>query len=147
MPGRAARERGSAALFVAVFAPAMIFMAGLVIDGGAALEVRQRAADIAEQAARAGAQECDEGLLRAVSECRITSRAAALSAAGPYLEGNGVTDWRLDLVDPVPGAAGEFHGVRVTVTIEFRTTLLGIVPAYRTMTITQTGEAVAVTGL
>ena len=28
-----------------------------------------------------------------------------------------------------------------------KSTLLGIVPAYKTMTITQTGEAVAVTGL
>ena len=147
MPPGSARERGSAALFVAIFAPAMIFLAGLVIDGGAALEVRQRAADIAEQAARAAGQECDVGLLRSVSECRITSRPAAEAAAGPYLDNNGVTDWHLDLFDPAPGTTDQYYGVRVTVTIEFRTTLLGIVPAYKTMTITQTGEAVAVTRL
>jgi Flp pilus assembly protein TadG len=147
VPDRGARERGSAALFVAIFAPAMIFLAGLVIDGGAALEVRQRAADIAEQAARAAGQECDVGLLRSASECRITSQPAAEAAAGPYLDNNGVTDWKLALFDPVPGAADQFYGVRVTVTIEFRTTLLGLVPAYQTLTITQTGEAVAVTGL
>jgi len=145
--GQQARGRGSAALFVAVFAPAMIFLAGLVIDGGAALEVRQRAADIAEQAARAAGQECDVGLLRSVSECRITNQAAAVAAAAPYLDNNGVTDWRLELFDPAAGTTDQFYGVRVTVTIEFRTTLLGIVPAYQTMTITQTGEAVAVTGL
>jgi Putative Flp pilus-assembly TadE/G-like len=147
VPPGSARERGSAALFVAIFAPAMIFLAGLVIDGGAALEVRQRAADIAEQAARAAGQECDVGLLRSVSECRITSQPAAEAAAGPYLDNNGVTSWHLDLFDPADGTTDQFYGVRVTVTIEFRTTLLGIVPAYQTMTITQTGEAVAVTGL
>ena len=150
MAGRAggrARDRGSAALFVAIFAPAMLFLAGLVIDGGAALEVRQRAADIAEQAARAAGQECDVGLLRSVSECRITSRSAAEAAATPYLQNNGVTAWQLELFDPPPGTTGQFYGVRVTVTIRFRTTLLGIVPGNDTMTITQTGEAVAVTGL
>jgi hypothetical protein len=35
----------------------------------------------------------------------------------------------------------------VTVTIKFRTTLLGIVPKFKTLTITETAEAVAVTGL
>ena len=81
----------------------MIFLAGLVIDGGAALEVRQRAADIAEQAARAAGQQCDVGLLRSASECRITSQAAAEAAAGPYLQNNGVTNWRLVLFDPAAG--------------------------------------------
>ena len=147
MAGRSARDRGSAALFVAIFAPAMLFLAGLVIDGGAALEVRQRAADIAEQAARAAGQECDVALLRSVSECRITNQSAAQSVAAPYLDNNGVTAWQLELFDPAPGTTNQFYGVRVTVTITFSTTLLGIVPAYDTMTITQTGEAVAVTGL
>lgn len=140
-------DRGSAALFLAIFAPAMIFLAGLVIDGGAALEVRQRAADIAEQAARAAGNQCDVALLRSESECRITSRTAAVAAAEPYLQNNGVTDWGLELFDQVDGAAGQFYGVRVTVTITFRTTLLGLMPAFDTMTITQTAEAVAVTGL
>lgn len=137
-------DRGSAALFVAIFAPAMIFMAGLVIDGGAALEARQRAADTAEQAARAGGNECDEGLLRSVSECRIVSRARAAAAASRYI-GPGIDDWSLELIDPAPG--GAYYGVRVTVTITFRTTLIGIVPAFQTMTLTQSADAVAVTGL
>ena len=82
-PRSAARPtRGSAALFVAIFAPAMIFLAGLVIDGGAALEVRQRAADIAEQAARAAGQQCNVGLLRSASECRITSEAGGGDGGG-----------------------------------------------------------------
>lgn len=147
MTGHRGGDRGSAALFLAIFAPAMIFLAGLVIDGGAALEVRQRAADIAEQAARAAGNQCDVALLRSASECRITSKPAADAAAAPYLQNNGVTDWRLELFDEVQGTAGQYYGARVTVTITFRTTLLGIVPAYETMTITQAAEAVAVTGL
>jgi hypothetical protein len=145
-PRRPGADRGSAALFVAIFAPAMIFMAGLVIDGGAALEARQRAADTAEQAARAGGNECDEALLRSASQCRIVSRARAEAAARRYI-GPGIDSWSLRLIEPVDGAAGQFYGVQVTVTITFRTTLIGIVPAFETMTLTHTADAVAVTGL
>jgi hypothetical protein len=137
-------DRGSAALFVAIFAVPMIFMAGLVIDGGAALEARQRASDIAEQAARAAAGQCDVALLRSLGDCRITSQTGAETAARPYLD-DSVTSWslvRTREVDP-----GQYHGVQVTATITFQTTLLGIVPRFRTLTITETAEAVAVTGL
>jgi len=140
-------DRGSAALFVAIFAPAMIFLAGLVIDGGAAMEARQRASDIAEQAARAAGSQCNVALLRSAGECRITDYTAASVAAGPYLTDNGVTDSGLQFIDPVPGAPGQYYGVRVTVTITFQTVLLGIFPAYETLTVTQSADAVAVTGL
>ena len=49
------RERGSMALVLAILTVGMLAMAGLVIDGGAALAARGRAADVAQQAARAGA--------------------------------------------------------------------------------------------
>jgi hypothetical protein len=140
-------QKGSAALYVAIFAPAMIFMAGLVIDGGGALEARQRASDIAEQAARAGAGQCNVALLRSAGECRITDPGLVNQAAQPYTRDNGVTEWHAVLINPVPGAAGEFYGVRVTVTMTFNTVLLGIVPSYKTLTITETADAVAVTGL
>jgi hypothetical protein len=137
-------ERGSAALFVAVFAPAMIFMAGLVIDGGAALEAKQRASDIAEQAARAGAAQCDVAVLRSQGVC-VVNPALVPAAVRPYKENYGVDlDW-VPVADPRRG--GQITGVRVTVTMTFRTALLGIVPAFKTMTITQTAQAIAVTGL
>jgi hypothetical protein len=144
LPRRPDPERGSAALFVAIFAPAMIFMAGLVIDGGSALEARQRASDTAEQAARAAVQECDEALLRSLSECRITDLGRARRAATRYI-GPGIDSWRLDPIDAAPG--GGYYGARVTITISFRTTLIGIVPAFRTITLTEAADAVAVTGL
>ena len=139
-------DRGSAALFLAIFAPAMIFLAGLVIDGGGALEARQRAADTAEQAARAASNECDVELLRSASECRITDMGLARQAAAAYI-GPGIDAWTIEPINPVPGGGGQYYGVRVTVTITFRTTLLGIVPAFDTMTIRQSADAVAVTGL
>ena len=139
-------DRGSAALFVAIFAPAMLFLAGLVIDGGGALEARQRAADTAEQAARAACNECDEALLRSVSECRITDLGRARQAAARYI-GPGIDSWTIELRNAVPGAPSQYYGVRVTVTITFRTTLLGIVPAFDTMTLTQSADAIAVTSL
>ncbi len=43
------------ALYLAVFMTALMVMAGLVVDGGAALAARGRAEDLAQQAARAGA--------------------------------------------------------------------------------------------
>lgn len=140
---RRGAQRGSAALFVAMFAPAMIFMAGLVIDGGSALEARQRASDTAEQAARAAVQECDEGLLRSLSECRITDLGRARRAAERYRT-PGIQ--RLDLA-PISPAGQGWYGVRVSVTITFRTTLIGIIPAFRTVTVTESADAIAVTDL
>jgi Flp pilus assembly protein TadG len=143
---RLGSDRGSAALFVAIFAPAIIFMAGLVIDGGAALEAKQRAADSAEQAARAAAGQCDVGLLRSLGECRITDRNAVDQAAQPYLQESDFTPApRIELTREV--GPGQYHGVRVTVTVTFRTTLLGIDPKFKNLTVTETAEAVAVTGL
>ena len=60
---------------------------------------------------------------------------SAETAARPYLDGS-VTSWsrvRTREVDP-----GQYHGVQVTATITFQTTLLGIVPRFRTLTITET---------
>ena len=48
-------ERGSATVFVIGFALILFLCAGLVIDGGLAINKRMRIADDAEQAARIGA--------------------------------------------------------------------------------------------
>lgn len=52
---RAARDgdRGSIAVFTAVFAFSVLLLLGVLVDGGNALTARERAADVAEQAARA----------------------------------------------------------------------------------------------
>lgn len=63
--GRSLRgDRGTLSLFVVMLVPAVVLMAGLLVDGGIALNARERAADVAQQAARAGANDLDVADLR-----------------------------------------------------------------------------------
>jgi Flp pilus assembly protein TadG len=57
-------ERGSISVFTAVFAFAALLLIALLVDGGDALNGRARAADIAEQAARAAATDLSLASLR-----------------------------------------------------------------------------------
>ena len=57
-------ERGSFTFAIVFWALMAMMLAGLVVDGGLALTERQRAGDIAEQAARAGADDLDQNALR-----------------------------------------------------------------------------------
>ena len=50
-------ERGQVTAFVTIFTVALIFVIGLVVDGGSVLAARRQAANEAAQAARAGAQQ------------------------------------------------------------------------------------------
>ena len=84
-------DRGSTAMWLAVVMVGLIAMAGLVFDGGAALQARGRAADLAQQAARAGADALDpdsvfggggRGRLRAQRAAAQREAQAVLSASG-----------------------------------------------------------------
>ncbi|MEU8585658.1 pilus assembly protein TadG-related protein [Streptomyces sp. NPDC048664] len=59
--GRVARldDRGSGAGAVIIFAAVFLTLAAFVIDGGLSISKRERASDIAEQAARYAAQDID----------------------------------------------------------------------------------------
>ncbi len=57
-------ERGSFTFAVIFWALMAMMLSSLVVDGGLALTERQRAGDIAEQAARAGADDLDQNALR-----------------------------------------------------------------------------------
>ncbi|HZP50278.1 pilus assembly protein TadG-related protein [Actinocrinis sp.] len=61
---RPSGERGSFTFAVIFWALMAMMLAGLVVDGGLALTERQRAGDIAEQAARAAANDLDQNALR-----------------------------------------------------------------------------------
>lgn len=68
-------------MFTTIFALFVLALAGLLVDGGLAIHARQRAADIAEQGARAAADEVDQDLLRRTGQARITDeRSACLRA-------------------------------------------------------------------
>lgn len=77
---RTDREEGSIAVFTVVFAIAVVFLLALIVDGGIAMNARQRAADIAGQAARAAAGDIDVATLRAAGVARIGPGACGLAA-------------------------------------------------------------------
>jgi Flp pilus assembly protein TadG len=81
-------ESGTATAFVVGFAIVLLACAGLVIDGGTALNARMTLADDVEQAARAGAQEIDIVALRANDVVQLDPRAAE-GRAYAYLGGLG----------------------------------------------------------
>ena len=80
-----AGEAGSVTAMVAIFAVALLLLAGLVYDGGMILVSKRRAINTAEQAARAGAQEVSIASVRAGGPFRLdppAARAAALAYLG-----------------------------------------------------------------
>jgi Flp pilus assembly protein TadG len=74
------RESGAATVFLVTFAVVLLVMAGLVVDGGLAINARQRVADDVEQAARAGSQHLDLVSLRDGGLVRIDPGPAQTAA-------------------------------------------------------------------
>jgi len=68
---RGGKDEGMVTAFVVVFTLALLFMAGLVLDGGLTLAAKVQAIDEAQAAARAGAQAVDIPTYRATG--KITS--------------------------------------------------------------------------
>ena len=79
-PVRARGERGSVSVFTAVFAIAVIFLLALILDGGSALNAKERAMDVAGQAARAAADTIDLQALR-TSGRAVIGPGACIAAA------------------------------------------------------------------
>jgi Flp pilus assembly protein TadG len=108
-------DRGSVTLFAVVLALGLLAMTGLVVDGGSKLTAQRRANNLAEQAARAGAQAADEAALR--SSATAVDRSAAREAALAYLSAAGYPSGRVTV-------AGATVDVRVSATAPTR--ILGI---------------------
>jgi Flp pilus assembly protein TadG len=86
---RAHRERGAMELFYAGTVIIAFLVIGLVIDGGAALDADSRADYLAQEAARAGAQQIDAG--QAITgEAIVVDPDAAQAAARSFLTNQGV---------------------------------------------------------
>ena len=64
-------ETGTITAFVTIMTVALMFVAGLVFDGGMTLASRREAANVAEGAARAGAQALDVDVLRATGAVKL----------------------------------------------------------------------------
>lgn len=85
-------QRGSVAIVMPILAVGLLAIAGLVLDGGAALAARGRAADVAQQAARAGADALAPNSLRRSEPNQLAiNPAAAISAAEQELAAGDVT--------------------------------------------------------
>ncbi|WP_433328987.1 pilus assembly protein TadG-related protein [Spirillospora sp. CA-294931] len=132
------RDRGSVSLYVVLFTPAVLLLAGLLVDGGLAIHARQRAADMAEQAARAGANQIDEASLRETGKPLIDpdrARSAACALVDEY-EGN-VTGKQCDATQ---------EEVEVTVELTVDLQILGIVPGFGSFSMRSSASAEPVTG-
>ncbi len=72
-------DRGSVAVFTVIFAIAVVVLTALIVDGGVAMNARERAADIAEQAARSAADDIDVAALRTTGAATIGPGACTLA--------------------------------------------------------------------
>jgi len=134
-PWRRRTDSGSVSVLVVLLATAFFAVGGLVFDGGRAITGRQRAANEAEQAARAGADALSVSVLRSEGAVVLDpqhARAAALS----YLAATGDT------------GSVEVTSTAVSVRVQVRvdTAILGIV-GINSLTVSNTAIARAVRGI
>ncbi len=94
------RERGAVSVFVLGLVVVLMIVAGLVVDGGRAVNARAEITDDAEQAARAGANQVDVAALRSGEGVSLSS-SAARAAAMDHLLARGYDAGRIqvDVVD------------------------------------------------
>ncbi|MEV0396512.1 pilus assembly protein TadG-related protein [Polymorphospora rubra] len=132
---RTADDSGQVTAFAVVMTVALLAVAGLVLDAGLALTEKIRALDIAQAAARAGAQELDLYQYRTRNVAELDPNRAA-TAARAWLES--------------AGADGEATATTSTVTVTVRRTsrtqLLQIVGVPQ-LAVSATATATAVQGV
>jgi Flp pilus assembly protein TadG len=128
-------DTGSVTPFVVIIAVALLAVAGLVLDYGNALAEKDQALDVAQSAARAGAQQIDLAALREGRPARIDPD-RAITAARAWLRQAHATG----TVTATPGA------VSVTVERVARMQLLQII-GVRQLRTTASATATAVQGI
>lgn len=130
-PDDGARDGGAVSVLVLLLTPMLLALAGLVWDGGLAISARQQAADLAEQAARAGADQLDLDAARA-SGSNLIDTARARAAACRYVQ----------VAAPGVGCQATATGQQVTVQVATTTStaLLGLIGL---PTLTSHGHATA----
>lgn len=83
-------DAGQAAVFTLILVPALLLIAALLLDAGLALSAKTRALDVAQAAARAGAQHLDLAAYRNGGAVRLDAGRAS-AAAGAWLVSAGMT--------------------------------------------------------
>ena len=129
-----AADRGSVSVFLVVFTIAALALSGLIVDGGTILNTEERAADIAQQAARAGADQLNVQQLR-------TGRVAVDPVAGCAAANVIIQQYKTaDNVD-VTGQTCNGTGATVTVSVTVTATPI-ILPIKFSRTVTETANVV-----
>ncbi|MEU7488064.1 pilus assembly protein TadG-related protein [Streptomyces sp. NPDC042319] len=124
-------DTGQVTAFVVGVVVALWLFTGIVVDGGLALAGKARALDIAQEAARTGAQQLDIGRLRRADDVRLV-HGKATSTAHAYVTSTGDT------------GTASVHGNSVTVRVTHhqRAQILHLV-GVRTLTMTAMASAQA----
>jgi Flp pilus assembly protein TadG len=129
---RARSERGAISAMIVTLIVMLFMLAGLVIDGGFAINARQRIFDDAEQAARAAANQIDLEALRETGTV-VLLEPEARQAAVAYMNARGYDSGRVT----VQVGANEVY-VRAEDTVETTLLQLIFIPPF-----TVSGEATA----
>jgi Flp pilus assembly protein TadG len=144
------RERGSMAVITVMWSFVVLLLAGLVIDGGLAISQRERAADLADQAARAEAQNIDQGTLRNSGAAEIAddgcgrAQVYLASAADSIHYGKAELDTGYGDNGCALSAAAPGNSVTVSVRLTYAPFVFDLFGG--TITVTETGTATAATG-
>jgi Flp pilus assembly protein TadG len=143
-------DEGAAAVLVLVLTPALFALGGLVLDGGRHLSARQQAADLAEQAARAGADHLDVSALRTAGQAASVDTGSSSRLDGPAAKAAACRF--VTTTDPAAVCTATVSdtpdGQRLTVRVRTTTStvLLGLIGVNQLHT-DATGSALAVTGI
>ena len=142
LPGHG--DRGSVALWAVIFTFAVMVLATFVVDGGQLMNARERAADMAEQAARATVNDIDITALRreqvAINPGACVPGGPAAALVASYAQGTGVTAFVPASYHNQPGCwtgtvltpAGPQHFATVTVEITTKPVIpIGIFGSYQ----------------
>jgi Flp pilus assembly protein TadG len=131
---RAGGDRGTVAMFTSIFALFVLMLAGLLVDGGLTIHARQRAADIAEQAARAAADDIDENYLRRTGKARI------LTSDAPCRHARRLAATYHEVTGPIRCDTSDGQSARVSVRIRVKFQLLSAF-GFSDMTMSSTASA------
>jgi len=144
-------DRGSVSLWLIIFAFAVLVLLGFVVDGGQYMNARERAADIAQQAARAAVDDLNTGQLRhgdfviPAAACQpggpaytLVSESAGNSASIPA--GDCQIGGLMDGACQVPAPAGS-QGPCVQVTVDITVNPAMPFGPFGTLTTTATEQA------
>jgi len=132
-------ERGSVAFIVVMWSVVVLALAGLVIDGSLMISQKERAADLAAQAARAQAENLNLAELRStgLTEIQLGPGTDPCQIAQNYLKQNAIHNGQASIDMTAPGTNGvgcalsstlPGNSVTVCVSVTYQTLFIDLSP-------------------